>query len=123
MKLTNGEIMLAKEGIDTLTQMKFPVEVSYKLAKLASAVRDEHRAISGVKDGLVIKYGVVNEGGVTEVTPTNPRFPDFIREFNTLMEIETEIVATPVKLPLEVDGKPLEVEPRLLISLTKFIDV
>jgi len=36
---------------------------------------------------------------------------------------ETELVVTQISLPSEVDGKPLNIEPSILMALEKFVEV
>lgn len=103
--------------------MKFPVAVSFKLAKIANKLNDALRSIEAVRNGLINKYGEPNEKGQMAVSADSPNFEKFIAEFNDLMAIEVEVVIDKVRLPEEVDGKPLEIEPSLLMALEKFVEV
>lgn len=123
MKLTNGDLFTASGPLKTLIAMKFPVAVSFKLAKMANKLNDSLKSIEDVRNGLINKYGEQNEKGQTAVSEDSPNFAKFVSEFNDLMAIEVEVVIEKVKLPEEVDGRPLEIEPSLLMALEKFVDV
>lgn len=123
MKLTNGDIFAARGPLQTLMGMKFPVGVSFKLAKMANKINEPLKSIEDVRNGLINKYGESNENGQMAVSEGSPNFEKFVSEFNDLMAIEVEVVIEKVKLPEEVDGKPLEIEPSLLMALEKFVDV
>lgn len=133
MKLTNADIWNAIEPLGKLMQVKFPVKVSYALAKLANKLATEHQTIEQVRVGLVNKYGERNKNrniSVQQFTETkneqgevierieNPKWQPFMDELNELMQQETEIVFDVVKLPPDA-----EVEPLTLTALVKFVEV
>jgi len=114
-----------------LSGMKLPVMISLQVAKLASKLSEPTRVIEDVRLGLVNKYGQTQESGEVAVIfpndplgrPTSLDWQNFAKEFEELMSAETEIDAEKIKLPQEIDGKPLQIEPSILIALEKFIDV
>lgn len=118
MKLTNLEIFSAKEPLKRLIEERLPVKCSFKLAKLANKLDTEMRAIEVTRNGLVNKYGEKNERGQMQVKEDSAGFHKFVAEFNSLMEIEVEIVIERVQLP-----EDLSIEPRTLMALEKFIEV
>jgi hypothetical protein len=93
LKLTNGELFAANVPLGKLLQMKFPVKVSYRLAKLADKIGRQYNIVETVRNGLISTYG-------------------------TIMAQEVEIVAEPIVLP-----STTEIEPALLVALVKFVDV
>jgi len=125
MKLTNLDIFASarRAAFQKILNKPFPVAISFKLAKMAQKLDVEFEAIEKVKNGLVTKYGVPNEKGQMTVTEDSPNFEKFVGEFNELMAMEVELVIEKVKLPEQVDGKPLELEPSLLMALGKFVEV
>ena len=118
MKLTNSEILKAREPLRRLIDQKFPVLTSYKLAKLANKLNEQLQVIDEVRQGLVRKYGVADERGQTIVAPESECFPKFLEEFNDLMAQEDEYVVEKVKLPDD-----FEIEPAALMALAKFVEV
>ena len=119
---TSGEIFAAREPLAQLMQQKFPIRVSYKLAKLASTVQVELKVIEELRNALVKEYGVADETNPNQVTvPTiiekldekgkivmdkgksvmipNPGFVKFLDEVNELMAQEVKMVVDKVKLP------------------------
>jgi hypothetical protein len=122
MRVTNGEIFNAKEPLEKLVQVSLPVKVSLQVARLANKINVELRAIEDVRMGLIRKYGKVSEDGrQMTVDPFDGNYPKFLEEINELMSQGTEIVAENVVLPTTVDGKPLELEPSILMALEKFV--
>lgn len=57
MKLNNGEIFTASEPLKKLLEEKFPVKVSYGLAKLANKLQEQLKVIDDVRNGLIKTYG------------------------------------------------------------------
>ncbi len=120
MKLTNGEIFNAKEPLAKLIKEKFPVKVSYGLAKLASKLDAQLEVIEKVRQGLIQTYGEKDPDNPQKikVDPQSEGFPKFAEEYGELMTQEVEIVFDVVTLP-----DTLEIEPTVLMALDKFIKV
>ena len=120
MKLTNGEIFNTREPLQKLMQEKFPVKVSYGLAKLAAKLDDQLQVIEKVRQGLIRTYGEQDPDNPmqTRVLPQSKKFPKFAEEYGELMSQEVEIVFDVVTLP-----DTLEVEPATLMALDKFVKV
>jgi len=131
MKVTNGDIFNSGESLGMLSRMRLPVLVSLQVAKLSSKLNETTRIIEGVRNGLVNTYGQQQESGEVVVVfpndplnrPVSPDWEKFVTEFNELMSQEVELDVGKIKLPQEVDGKSLQIEPSILIALEKFIDV
>ena len=120
MKLTNGEIFNAKAPLEVLLKEKFPVKVSYGLAKLAAKLNDQVQIIEKVRQGLIETYGEKDPNNPMQirVVPQSENFPKFTSEFEELMAQKIELVLEVVTLP-----DTLEVEPITLMALDKFIRV
>lgn len=120
MKLTNGEIFNAREPLQKLMAEKFPVKVSYGLAKLAAKLNDQLGVIEKVRQGLIQTYGEKNPENPMQirVDPQSEGFPKFASELGELMSQEVEIIFEVVTLP-----DTLEVEPATLMALDKFVKV
>lgn len=105
--------------------------VSLQVAKLVSKLNEPFAVIGNVQNGLVTTYGQRQESGEVAVImpndpirrPISPDWEKFIKERNELMAKEEEIDIVKVKLPQEIDGKPFQIEPSILIALEKFIEV
>ena len=133
MKLLNADVFQAREPLQKLLGEKFPVKTAYGLAKLSSKLNEQLKVIEEVRNGLVKKYGIIDDKGQTSVKPDSPNWEKFVEEFNELMEQETEIVFDKVKLPEKIAStcdqckhnmeKSYEVEASTLMSLNKFIEV
>lgn len=123
MELFNYEIFGAVQSLNTLTEMDLPVRTSLSLAKLIGKLNESYSAIEKVRVGLVNKYGEKNDKNQITVDQTGENFPKFIEEYNELMNQKTELVFDVVKLPQEVNGKPLAVKTSVIIPLQKFVEL
>jgi len=125
MKLLNGEIFDAREPLQKLANKELPVKVAYDLAKMVNKLNEELKAIDEVRNGLVKKYGEVDKesSGQISIKPESGNYSKFVEGITELMNQEVEVVIGKVKLPQEVDGITLQIEPSVLMALEKFIDV
>jgi hypothetical protein len=114
MRVTNAELVEAREALAKLAMVKMPVQAALAIARLTIKVRDQLRDVDATRDGLVRKHGVAKGNGHT-ITPEHPNWDAFVAEMDELMGLETEIVADRIKLP------DCEVEPGVLTPLEKFI--
>lgn len=131
MKVTNEEIFNGRDSLRLLSQMRLPVLVSLQVARLVSKLNEPVRILEGVRNSLVNQYGQRQESGEVTVVipndllnrPVSPGWENFLKELGELMAQEIEVDAEKVKLPQEVDGKPLQIEPSILIALERLIEV
>ena len=135
MNLNNGEIFTAREPLLKLLGEKFPVKVSYGLAKLASKLNEQLKVIDDVRNGLVKTYGEPDKENPQQirVNPESENFGKFVEEMNELFAQEVEVVFEKVKLPEKVAAtcdachhnmdKMLEIEPNVLMALERFVEV
>lgn len=127
MIVTNGEIYNTVEPLNKLAGMKLPVKTSLQVVKLINKLSEPLKEIDSVRQGLVKTYGISfakdKDGNTTIKSKTDGNVLKYVTEVNELVSLETEIVVEKVKLPTEVDGKALEIEPSVLIALEKFIEV
>uniref|UniRef100_A0A6H2A0L9 Uncharacterized protein n=1 Tax=viral metagenome TaxID=1070528 RepID=A0A6H2A0L9_9ZZZZ len=125
MKLLNGEIFEAKPQLDKLLGKELPVKVAYGLAKMANKLNVEFQTIELVRNGLIKKYGEADKDNPMQISvkQDGENFQKFVAEFTELMNQEVEVVIEKVKLPIEVDGKPFQLEANILMALEKFIEV
>ena len=133
MKLTNGDVFLSREPLQKLLDQKFPVMVSYKLGKLANKLSEQFKVIEDSRNGLIKKYGEKDDKGNLTVKQEGEKWEKFVAEFNELMAHEEEIVIEKVRLPEKVSAtcdkcnhnmdKALEIEPKILMALDKFVEV
>lgn len=135
MKLNNGEIFASREPLQKLLGEKFPVKVSYGLAKMANKLNDQLKVIDDVRNGLIKTYGEPDPENSQNirVAPEGENFEKFVEEMNELFSQEVEVVFEKVKLPEKVAAtcdkcshnmdKMLEIEPSVLMALEKFVSV
>jgi len=127
MKVTNGEIFNSVESLNKLAGMKLPVKTSLQVAKLVNKLNEPLKEIDSVRQGLVKTYGITFEpdeaGNTTIKSKDEGDVLKYVTEVNELVNLGRELVVEKIKLPTEVDGKALEIEPSILIALEKFIEV
>ena len=131
MEVSNGEIYASQNSLRALVKTKLPVKVSLQVVRLAKELSEQFTIIAEVKNGLVKTYGENNKQGFPEVIlpqdptgrPASPNWGKFVVENNELMAQTVELNIEKIRLPSEVDGKPLNIEPSILIDLEKFIEV
>jgi len=135
VKLSNGDIFNAREPLQKLIGERFPVKVSYGLAKMANKLNEQLKVIDEVRNGLIKTYGTPDPENPQQirVDPTDKNFEKFAEEFNELMAQEVEIVFEKVRLPEKVAAtcdkcshnmdKMLEIEPNILMALEKFVEI
>ena len=118
MKITNGDVFGTRETLPELLKERLPIKTSYWLARLTKKLQEHLQVIEELRMRLVKEYGVENaETHVIEVAPG--KVGAFYTEFNEVLAQEIEIDFNPVELPS--DG--LNIEPRILLALDKFITV
>lgn len=133
MKVTNKEIFESRNAIQELLRYKLPVKPSMQVAKLSRKLNEHLQDINTVRRGLIDKYGDKNDKGIMQVAQDNKHFPVFMKEFDELLALEVDIVVEKVKLPEVIAAtcdtcqhnmdKKLEIEPWILASLDKFIEI
>jgi hypothetical protein len=133
MKVTNKDIFEGRNAVQELLRIKLPVRSSLQVAKLSRKFNEALKDIDVVRRNLIDKYGTPAERGGKEVKADNPDYAKFFQEFDELLDLEITIAADKVKLPEVVSAtcdachhnmdRPLEIEPWILASLEKFVDV
>ncbi len=122
MKLTNGEIWVAKPQLDKLVEYDMPWETSLAMSRLALKVNAEYAPIEQTRLGLIRKYGKPDKDNpnMTSVDKESKDYNKYMEEFAELMNKEVTVDAKKVELPADMDGA-LAVKPVILMALEKFL--
>lgn len=132
MRLTNSEVVQVHNSFSRLMEIKLPVKVSLDIAILLKQLEGLVTTFVLVRDKLFKTYSIENEknedGSITfkstEEGKEKENLENFSSEFNELLEAKTEDTNfKTIKLPAEIGGKPLEIEPSILVELTRFVEV
>lgn len=97
MKITNRRIVMDSNLLGSLTQKKFPIKVSYALAKNFSKIEKELEIYDTERQKLVDKYCVKDENGENKIDKDNnlsldeKYSDDWNKDLNELLDIEIEI--------------------------------
>lgn len=124
LQVLNGDIFTAKEPLLKLMAKELPVRTSFELARLANTLNGHLQAIDTVRNQLVKKYGqpVPEHPGSFQVPPDGEEYGKFIAEMNGLFSLAVDLAAEKVILPASMDSS-LAIEPSVLMSLLKFVDI
>ena len=142
MKLTNGEVFIAWDGLDKIMRERLPVKVSMGLVKIRTAIFPAYKEILEVRDSLIKTHGEDNPNGQKGIQGPNssgkeisPGWDAFSNAHDTLMDVERDedFTITIVKLPEKVAAtcdkchhnmdKPFEIEGVVILALEKFVEV
>lgn len=123
MKLLNGEVYTASQSLETLSNKDFPIRVSYGLVTLIKKLSIQTEIIEKLRTDLIKKHGTKDKVGNISIDRNSLKMVKFADEFNTLLSQEIDIEFEKVKLPWEVDGKSYNIEPKILKTLEKFIEM
>jgi len=130
-KVTNGDIYQARKPLAELLEEKWPIKISFQLAKLVNKLNVPLQTLDTARLILVNRYGT-DDGrdgkrvifpGEDTTLEVSPDYKKFIDEMNELLAQEADVIFEKVKLPSDVDGKPVQLKASTLISLEKFIEV
>lgn len=118
MKLTNGSVFLCREPLQHITNRDdIPIKYAMPLVKMAKKLGEEIDLISERRNRLITKYGEEKDGNVG-VDPTGENWGKFIKDLTELMELETEVNISPVKIPDNII-----IPTKDLIALEPFLEV
>lgn len=105
------------EALRKLSEEKFPIETSYKLAKLMREVEDKGTIFFALRLEIFKKYGeeISSEPELWEIKPENKKIAN--KEINALKEIKEDYsLKNKVKLT-----KDLKISPKDLLVLDNII--
>lgn len=118
MKLKLGEVVTASEALGVLSNKSLPAATAFRVARMVSAVKGPMTDFDAARGKLLQEIG--------EPDPDNPqqyRIKDAERwnaEMNALTAQEVDLPDD--KLKLDDFGKA-EIEPRVLVQLSWFIEL
>jgi hypothetical protein len=119
------ELFDLQEEIKTILSEKLTILTRYKLSDIKKTIDSLVQTGNETKDELIKQFGDTGEDGqITlkvfedeETKKVNPKFQEFIKEWNQVLETEKELIYTPIKLDMIENiqtDKPIEVIFKLL---------
>lgn len=142
MKLTNMEAIQAQGALARLMELDLPIKASLDTAIISNMVDVQVKAYQVVLSNIYKKYSITSESqeggkgiqfvcsaeGENEEATNKLRTENltaFIEKLNDLLDTNTqqEFTFEKIKLPQEVDGKPLQVKPEILKALVEFVEI
>lgn len=81
---------------------ELPVMISYRILKIARALEPHAAIVNTLRNKLIEKYGVV-EDGIKRVQPNTKEMKEFLKDFNEVLKQEVEVEFEPVKLPNDIN--------------------
>lgn len=121
MELTNGEIFQGATALAKISQMDFPVKISYAILRVMRQIKDQADVINETRDKLLKKYGRTNDKGQLGIKPEDSTWEPFIGEFNELMELTVDLEVYPIVLTEDGFGEDAKIDAQSLGALEKFI--
>ncbi len=130
---TNGELYQARMPYAKLAGVKFPMKTAMAIAKQGAAFNPQLVIIETLRQKLVQQYGSPNPKNLMEYTiyPGHENYAKFSEELNVLYDEEYEVDIDVVMLPEMVAStcdkcghnmdRPLELEPAILMALSRFV--
>jgi len=114
-------------------EVKLPIKVSLDIALVSNLMEQQVKTFATVRDKLFKTYKIATEKGdiegtvkfiCTEKGKEQENIMAFQDGFNELLEAKTEdLTFKKIALPKEVDGKPLQLEPSILVALVKLVEI
>jgi len=132
MVVKNRDVFEARNALQELVRLDLPVRTSLQVATLVRKLNEVLKDIDVVRKRLIDQYGEDGKRG-KQVLPDSDNFPAFDKEFNELLDLDVEVVVEKVTLPEKVvttcskcgtsASQPIMIQPWILASLYKFIEV
>ncbi len=120
MKLTNGEVWMAKPQLDKLVELELPLKTSLELFKLSKKINEEFIPINQTNQGLIKKHGTVDKDNpkTIGIKPGDANWSDYMEEFAELMslEIEVDVEKVEVKLPEPKEGETIKAKAFIILG-------
>lgn len=124
MKLSNADIRASAQALNTLAQRKLPVSASFVVSRNLKVLQPVLEDIEQQRQDILKEYATTDDKGELvkgkdgEAQFENGR-DDFMEAFVELLETETEVSVTKLKLSAFRDA---EIEPALLFNLDWMIE-
>lgn len=112
MTIQLTDLINGQDNLRQLTEIKFPVKVSYRLSKLLNKVTSELSTYEELRTKLITELGTEDKK-TKQITVTNENLPKFVEELNKLRQVETEIDFQKIKIAELGD---IQIEPKLLLE-------
>lgn len=97
MKVKLSQIVNSIEQFKSLQQIKLPIKIAYKIARLVNKLQPEIDTFDKKRNELIMELGTKNEDETTSVKPD--KLKEFTEKYNELLDIDVEIDwFTPIKI-------------------------
>lgn len=123
MRVTNGDIFMAKTALQELIQEPLPVKTAYWLTKLVRKAQEQLRDVEAVRIKLVKELGAADEAGNYTVPRDSENWQAFESAYNELMSETVEIEGLPMEKITLPSNNGLCVSAATLLALDPFINV
>lgn len=94
--VTVEQMLVANGKLDRITKLPLPIQVSYRLTKIANLLREEMRFFEMARDSLIQKYGVADGNGGYSIAPTSPKWGEYVTEMRALTAEEVAFPFTKI---------------------------
>ena len=97
MKVTLGQLKVSIKALNRLSAIPLSAKLSYRLMRLTRDAVKEIELFDKVHIELIKKYGGI-ESGNGDINLPDERLPEFMPEFNELVQQEAEVYGKPMSI-------------------------
>ena len=116
MKVTLGQILTAKPGLEKLLEAKIVnIKTAYSAMQLAKHAGTHIEDFNKKKNDLITELGTKGEDGSVSIKPTDEAFKTFVEKMNDLATVEVELPWNALKLE-SLDGSGLTAGDLLVLG-------
>ena len=119
--MTYQQIVRAKQAIDEISKMSFPIRISYQLFKIRKRIDELFEFEVGQEKMLVEKYNgsIQDNGGI--LFDSKDISEAFSKEVKALLETEVDEEVEPVEIDTD-KVEDISIAPELMLKLDGFVN-
>jgi len=97
-----AEIITAYECLAEIVKERIKSDVAFRIGLMSKKLESEYKSYMIKKDELIAQYGEEIEGQKS-INQKSPKWADFVKELNLILETDIDIHAYTIKLSLLKD--------------------
>lgn len=119
MELKNGEVFVAIQFLKEIYSNQWPVKASLEIGELKKALVGSFEVPDRVRIKLVERFA---PDGTNKVSEDDECWPEFLKEYNELMNQTVDVDFKKVTLPMQINGEDVVISPDAMTALEKFVE-
>jgi len=113
-----SDIVRSVEGLSEVAKEKMGYDVARRIDLVSRKLETEYKAFQNKKDELIEQFGEEIEGKKS-INPQSPKWADFVKELNLILETDIDITVYKVKASLLKD---IKVAGSILLNIMPVIE-